>query len=272
MKLKSGFFIFLLLSIWLTSCVSSKKVPYFQMKNQKQKEVTLATHTKENTVRFQPDDVLSITVNVPGHKGQSVAYDYNLPLQPSPTDGSALEVHQVTTRQTYLVDKEGHINFPVLGSVQVSGYTITELENHFKDLLRSRHLKFEPIVTVRLMNFRLTVTGEVNRPGPISVSQDHISIVEALAYAGDMTIYGKRDEVLLVREMPDGFVKKVTLDISKADIISSPYYYLHQNDMIYVPPNKTRSYVADVNPQLGTILSVGSFLVSLVSFVMLITQ
>jgi polysaccharide export outer membrane protein len=154
----------------------------------------------------------------------------------------------------------------------VSGYTPTELENHLKKLMLSKHLKVDPVVTVRLMNFRLTVTGEVNRPGEISVTRDHISILEALAYAGDMTINGKRDGILLLREMPDGSVKMVPLDISKASIISSPYYYLHQNDVVYVTPNKSKAYVADVNPQVGTVLGVGSFLVSIISFVLLVTQ
>jgi polysaccharide export outer membrane protein len=245
-------------------------VPYLQTKDQGRKEVSIATYYKENTAHFQPDDIISITVNIVG--APAVAYDYNLPLLPAPIDASSTAVNPITTRQTYLVNKEGYIDFPVLGSIRVSGYTPGELEEHLKKLMMSKHLKIDPVVTVRLLNFRLTVTGEVNRPGELTVSRDHISILEALANAGDMTISGKRDGILLLREMPDGTIKMVTLDISKADIISSPYYYLHQNDVIYVTPNKSKAYQADVNPQIGTVLGVASFLVSLVSFVMLVTQ
>jgi polysaccharide export outer membrane protein len=270
MKLKAGIFSFCILSILLTSCSSYKTVPYFQSKNQKKKEVEYATYYKENAIRFQPGDILAITVNITGP--QSIAYDYNLPLQPSPTDGNSSEVNQGQGRQTYLVDQEGQIDLPVLGTIRVTGYTAPELQRYLKKVISTKHLKVEPVVTVRLMNFRLTVTGEVNRPGEIFATRDHISLLEALALAGDMTIYGRRDDIHLLREMPDGSIKQIKLDISKADIISSPYYYLHQNDVIYVAPNKARSYTADANPQVGTVLGIGSFLISLVSFVMLVTR
>ncbi|MDR2410176.1 MAG: polysaccharide biosynthesis/export family protein [Bacteroidales bacterium] len=244
------------------------------MKDQTRKEVSIATYYKENTIRIQPDDILSITVNIIGSSSdaQKIAYDYNLPLQPVITADNSSEINTGMGKQSYLVDKEGKIDFPVLGMIRVSGYTTAELQKYLKKLMLSRHLKIDPVVTVRLMNFKLTITGEVNRPGEIVVLKDHISLLEALAMAGDMTIYGKRDEILLLREMPDGSIKRIILDISKTDIISSPYYYLHQNDVVYVTPNKARSYVADTNPQIGTILGIGSFLISLVSFVMLIKR
>jgi polysaccharide export outer membrane protein len=242
------------------------------MKGQQDKgEVEIASYYNESTIRFQPDDILSITVNIPASSAQAVAYDYNLPLQPVATDGGDF-VNQGLGRQTYMVDKDGKIDFPVLGLIRVVGYTAAELQKYIKSLIYPKQLKEEPIVTVRLMNFRVTVTGEVNRPGQISVSKDHVNLLEALALAGDMTIYGRRDNIALHREMPDGSIRIVHLDISKSDIISSPYYYLRQNDAVYVMPNKARAQLTDVNPQVGTILSIGSFLVSLVSFVLLVTN
>jgi polysaccharide export outer membrane protein len=171
------------------------------------------------------------------------------------------------------VEKEGKIDFPVLGQIKVSGYTSPELEQYLKGLIMNKYLKTPPVVTVRLLNFRVLVTGEVNRPGFVDMTnKDHLSLLEALAMAGDMTINGKRDDIQLLREMPDGTIKKVKLDISKIDIISNPYYYLHQNDIIYVTPNRAKAQAADSSPQLGTVLSIGSFLVSLVSFVLLLAR
>jgi polysaccharide export outer membrane protein len=242
------------------------------MKGQEKREVEVSSFYRESTVRFQPDDVLSITINSPASSAQSVAYDYNLPIQPAATDGTDTYINQGLGRQTYMVDKEGKIDMPVIGQIRVVGYTASELQKYIKSLIYPKQLKDEPIVTVRLMNFRITVTGEVNRPGQISVPKDHVNLLEALAFAGDMTISGRRDNIALHREMPDGSVKIVHLDISKGDIISSPYYYLRQNDVIYVMPNKARSQVTDVNPQLGTVVSIGSFLISIVSFVLLITN
>jgi polysaccharide export outer membrane protein len=272
MKFELKILSFCLLCIATVSCTSYKKVPYFQTRGVERGETERSSYYKESTIRFQPDDVLSITVNVPASTAQSIAYDYNLPVQPAATEGTDESVNQGLGRQTYMIDKEGKIDFPVLGPIRVVGYTAAELQRYIKSLIYPKPLKEEPVVTVRLMNFRLTITGEVNRPGQIVVSKDHINLLEALALAGDMTIYGRRDNILLKREMPSGSIKMVYLDISKADIISSPYYYLRQNDIIYVMPNKARAQVTDVNPQVGTILSVGSFLISIVSFVLLITN
>jgi polysaccharide export outer membrane protein len=155
----------------------------------------------------------------------------------------------------------------------VSGYTAPELEQRIKGLIMKKYLKAEPVVTIRLLNFRMMVTGEVNKPGPVEfVNKDHVTLLDALTMAGDMTINGKRDDILLIREMPDGTVLRKRLDISKIDIISNPYYYLRQNDVIYVTPNRAKAQAADSSPQLGTVLSVSSFLVSLVSFVLLVTN
>jgi polysaccharide export outer membrane protein len=165
-----------------------------------------------------------------------------------------------------MIDKEGKINFPGLGSIRVSGYTQSELENELKVSLR-KYLKSDPVVTVRLMNFRISVMGEVNRPGPIPAGRDHMNVLEALALAGDMSINGKRDDVQILREMPDGTIKRVRLDISKADVMMSPYFYLKQNDIIYVAPNSNRKYGAtDAGiwlTALSTLMSISIFAIYL---------
>ncbi|GHT05736.1 polysaccharide export outer membrane protein [Bacteroidia bacterium] len=255
-----SFFLCLLLLTGSISCTSYKKVPYLQTGG-KGEEIRLLSLAKDNTVRFQPDDILSIVINVTGES--SVASNYNLPLQPTATTHNDLgsDLNSGVGRQTYLVNKEGRIDFPNLGSIQVSGYTQGELEQYLKALLR-RDLKADPIVTIRLMNFKISVLGEVNRPGSYPVSKDHINLMEALALAGDMTIYGKRDDVKLIRTLPNGETKIITLDISDAQIVSSPYFYLHQDDEIYVVPNKIKAKSSDIGSQTSILISLGSILLS----------
>ncbi|MDR0825339.1 MAG: polysaccharide biosynthesis/export family protein [Prevotella sp.] len=259
-----SFFLCLLLLIGSISCTSYKKVPYLQT-GEKGEEVRILSLSKEQTVRFQPDDVLSIVINVTGES--SVASIYNLPLQPI---GTTYDINENTNlnagvgRQTYLVNKAGQIDFPVLGMITVADYTQEELSQYLKGSLR-RYLKEDPIITIRLLNFKISVLGEVNRPGSYTVNKDHINIMEALALAGDMTIYGKRDDVKLIRTLPNGETKIITLDIRDTQIVSSPYFYLHQDDELYVVPNKARARTSDVSSQTSILISLGSILLTAVN-------
>jgi polysaccharide export outer membrane protein len=257
------FSLFLLLSI--ASCTSYKNVPYFQVQGDP-KEFETQSYASKSEVRFQPEDVLAITVNVVGEP--KIVSDYNLPVQPAATslEGDANNASdEGGGRQTYLVSKEGEINFPTLGLIKVAGYTQEELQEYIKSLIRDR-MRVDPIVTVRLVNFKITVTGEVQSPGQISVNKDRIDIFEALALAGDLTITGKRSNVFVRRLLPDGTFRFVKLDISKADVTTSPYFYLRQNDLVYVQPNKIKTLQSDLS-MWSAIVSVASFLMSLATFV-----
>jgi polysaccharide export outer membrane protein len=269
MKFNIGNLSICLLSVIFCSCTSSKKIPYLETGVQGG-EIELYSSYKGSIVRFQPDDVLSIVVNVVGE--QSIAYDYNLPLQPSATayDGDE-SVNPGAGRQTYMIDKSGQIDFPVLGSIKVSGYTQDELEKYFKAALRS-YLKVDPIVTVRLMNFKISILGEVNRPGQYTINKDHLSILEALTLAGDMTIYGKRDDVRIIREMPNGEIKIVSLDINKAQTVSSPYFYLRQNDQLYIVPNSAKTKSADIGSQTSILFSLASMAFTVFGIIMSLTK
>ena len=259
----------LLLLLCATSCTSYRNVPYFQ-KNGDTKEFEMQSYAAKSVVRIQPDDVLAIAVNVVGEP--KIAIDYNLPIQPSATslDGAENTTEEGAGRQTYLVSKGGEIDFPTLGWVKVAGYTQEELQEYIKELLHERMIA-NPIVTVRLMNFRILVTGEVNRPGEIIVKRDRIDIFEALTMAGDLTISGKRTNVTVRRQLPDGTFRYVKLDISKADVTTSPYFYLRQNDLVYVQPNKSRTLQSDMSIW-GTIISAASFLMSIATFVIVNTN
>jgi polysaccharide export outer membrane protein len=262
----------LLLVATITSCTSYKKVPYLQSEGVPEREYELISYYKDNTVRFQPDDLLGITVNTPAE--QNIATDYNLPFQPIATPENSNEAYINTGigRVNYLVDKEGYIDYPVIGRIKVEGYTQAELEKYIKETLLTKHLKTDVIVTVRLLNFKVTVQGEVVRPGQFSISGDHINVIEALALAGNMTIYGKRDDVMIVREMPDGGVKFLHIDVSKDSAVSSPDFYLHQNDMVFVTPNRSRADNADIGPQYSLMISLGSFAMTLISFVIYLSS
>jgi polysaccharide export outer membrane protein len=272
MKFKNWgyFFFFLVIIIFTSSCISSKKVPYFRSER-KGEIVDIPSYRLESTVRFRPDDILGITVNVPGEP--NVSSDYNLPLVPIANTENSTEdlVNPGMGRQTFLINKDGTIDFPVLGTIKVAGYTQAELEKYLHTLL-SEKLVEHPVVTVRLLNFKITVTGEVANPGFYTVSSDHISVVEALALAGDMTIYGRRDDIVLMRTKPDGTYTKIPLNINKEDIISSPYFFLQQNDILYVTPNNARAQTADISPQLSVAIGMGSFVMSLVTFVLMLSK
>jgi len=129
-----------------------------------------------------------------------------------------------------------------------------------------------PIITVRLMNFTITVIGEVTRPGKISIVGDNINLLQALSLAGDMTVYGKRDDVVLIRQTPDGGYLRASLDISREDIISSPFFFLQQNDELYVKPNNARAQAADIGPRLNVILGISSFMMTLVTFALMLSK
>ena len=270
MKFKFG--IYFLLSLFLmTSCASSKKVTYFQKGSRKKDRIVdISSYRLESTVRFKPDDILGITINVP--QKPEVAADFNLPLVPLATSENSLdEVPTGAGRQNYLINKEGEIDFPVLGKIKVAALNQGELEDYLKVLL-SEYISAPIVVTVRLTNFRILVTGEVNRPGYIPVDRDQINLLEALALAGDMTIYGKRDEISLFRQLPNGNYRRIYLDINKQSIISSPYFFLQQNDEIYVEQVKAKAQSADISPMLSTIMGITTFALSLVTFVLMVSN
>ena len=248
-----------------TSC-ASRKFNYFQTKEpRKGKIVDLPSYRLENTVRFQPDDILGITVNVPAE--QSVASDYNLPLLPVATnENSSQQINTGVGRQTYLVRKDGTIDFPVLGSIKAEGLTQEEMEIYLKQRLSERLLS-PAIVTVRLLNFTIWLAGETGGVGPHNINKDHISLFEALTLGGNMSPYGRRDDIRILRPKKDGGFTMISVDISREDIIWSPYFYLHQNDIVWVIPGRPISQSIDISPRYGIILGFSSLAFSLYALI-----
>ena len=250
----------LLLPFLLTACQSYKKVPYFH-----NVEVVNEVEQQEKLydAKIMPKDLLTIVVSC---TSPELAIPFNLTV--ASNAGIAVSTSSyVTTQpvlQPYLVDNEGNINFPVLGELKLGGLTKREAEQLIIDKLKP-YMKETPIVTVRMVNYKISVIGEVTRPGTFTISNEKVNLLEALAMAGDMTVYGLRDNVKLIREDANGKQQIVTLDLNKAETILSPYYWLQQNDIVYVTPNKAKARNSDVGNSTSLWFSATSILVSIVS-------
>jgi polysaccharide export outer membrane protein len=153
----------------------------------------------------------------------------------------------------YLVSQEGTIKFPVLGTLPAAGLTKRQFEEDIARNLTEKKLLTDAIVSVRYLNFRVTVLGEVNKPTTLNVVNEKISILEAVGLSGDLTIYAKRDNVLLIREENNKKIIK-RIDLNSSQILSSPYYYLKTNDVIYVEPNKSKIAATNRTQQLLPII------------------
>lgn len=233
-------------------CSQSKKIAYYQNAESIKQEDGLSYESK-----IQPDDLLLITVSSPDPEAVAPfnAETMIVPL----TNGQAYAGQQ--QKQLYLVDKQGNIEFPVLGSLKFGGKTKIEVNTMLKELLL-KYVK-NPIVNIRIMNFKITVQGEVNKPGSFTIVSERITIPEALSLAGDLTIYGKRNNVILIREI-EGKKTVHRIDLTKADFINSPDYYLTQNDLIYVEPNGAKANSSTFNQNIPIWISLSSVVISLV--------
>jgi polysaccharide export outer membrane protein len=171
---------------------------------------------------------------------------------------------QAISGPTYIVDSQGNIDFPVLGTINTTGKTILD----FKNELNNKISKFviNPSINIKLVNFRVTILGEVNRQGEYIVTNGNATLLNALGLAGDLTIYGKRDNILVVRNV-DGIITKERVNISDANFFNSPYFYLKQGDVIYVSANETREKTSRLDPNAGIYISVASIVVTILALV-----
>ena len=245
----------------LSSCGSVKNVAYFQNSD----SIDFNNSVYLYDARIMPKDVLSITVNTVNPEASA---PYNLIVRPTLSSTSSNVTSSGGSLQTYLVGNDGTIDFPVLGRLHVGGLSKAECETMIHDkLLPYLNAAENPVVTVRMSNYKISVIGEVNRPGMFTVSNEKINILEALAQAGDLTIYGVRNNVKLIRENAKGKKEIYRVNLNDANIISSPYYYLQQNDIVYVEPNKVKAKNSAIGQSTTIWISVTGALVSLASLV-----
>ena len=251
----------------LASCQSYKKVPYLQ------DNPVISTEHHETTslydARIMPKDLLTIVVSCP--EEPELAEPFNLTVSTPVSNTGNKSLTSQPALQQYLVDNQGNIDFPVLGTIHLGGLTKGEAEQLVKDKLAPQFHR-APIVTVRMVNYKISVIGEVASPGTFTISNEKVNLFEALAMAGDMTIYGIRDNVKLIREDNAGKREIITLNLNDTDILQSPYYYLQQNDIVYVTPNKTKAKTSNISTSTTIWFSVVGSLVSLASLIIAITK
>lgn len=234
------------------SCANGKKIPYFQGLDQ----ITQQADVSKNNLSIKPNDMLTISVSA---YNMEAALPFNLPVVGS-TGTGMLAAQGAAQMQPYLVDSEGNIEFPQLGTINVDGVNRQQLAARLKTEI-SAFVK-DPIVNVRIVNFQVSVLGEVNRPGTFSIQDEYLSLPKALGLAGDMSIYGLRDNVLVMRE-ENGRKIHAYLDLSDANVVNSPFYYLQQNDVVYVEPNNAQKQGAAYNRNASVYISIASVLISL---------
>ena len=251
-------FLVLLCCVLMVSCSASKNVMYMQ---------DAVDHAAERVgvnlgIVIQPKDILSIVVS---SRDPKLAIELNLPLH-SYQAGSTVASSSYNQRLLgYLVDMEGNIDFPILGRLKVTGMNREQVSEMIKQRIINNGLIFDPVVVVEFMNFKISVLGEVRNPGMFTLQDDKITILEALARAGDLTIYGRRDNILVQRHEQSGVVNFYHVDLRSVDLIHSPVFYLRQNDIVYVSPNNTvaaRSRINE-NRSLGVGISIMSLLINL---------
>lgn len=246
-------FAFLLL---ICSCAGSKKVAYLQNAD----EISFADSKGLYDARIMPKDMLTVTVST---ITPEAAKPFNLTVANTSESSSAS-----VGIQSYLVDNDGNINFPVVGHIHVVGLTKNQCQDLIRDKVKPYLAETEnPVVTVRMSSYHVTVLGEVSGPKVIPVTTEKMNILEALASAGDLTIYGKRNNVMLIREDATGEKSVHRLNLNDANLINSPYYYLQQNDIVYVQPNGVKAKGASIGPStslwfsfVGIVTSVASLL------------
>lgn len=245
---------FLVLGILLfTSCVSRKDIIYFQ-----NDEIDQARVSNSYKTIIKPDDLLQITITA---LDIEAVRPFNLAaVTYSTTSNSAIGVAQ---QQTYLVDTKGEIEFPVLGKLKIGGLTRVETINLLKSKLSPDYIK-EPNVNISIANYKISVMGDVRMPGSYNIANERITILDAIALAGDLNISGKRDNVLIIREEKN---KKVQyrVDLRSNKLLTSPVYYLQQNDVVYVESNYARIQSASSNSNTTLFISITGLLITMVS-------
>jgi polysaccharide biosynthesis/export protein len=262
---KNNILIYIFISLGLfsfLSCRQTKNVAYYQ-------NIDSFSGAQKNTLfesTVQPDDLLMITVSA---ADPEAAAPFNLTSTMTPTINGQSSQGPMQ-QQLYLVNSLGVIQFPVLGEIKIGGLTKNDVNKVINDKLK-KYLK-DAIVNIRIMNFKVSILGEVNRPGSFNIASERITLPEALSLAGDLTIFGKRNNVILVREL-DGKRSYNRVDLTKADFINSSFYYLSQNDLIYVEPNNAKSNTSSVfNQNIPILISLASLISSAVFSILLINK
>lgn len=242
----------------LASCVDTKQAVYFNNISSK----AIPSAIKAPVPIIEPNDLLSISVSSLNNEASTL---FN---NPNTTNVEFVtETGGVSRMSGYLVSPEGDIQFPLLGKIKAAGLSKKDLADTIGSRLIAKQLLFEPIVNIRFLNFKVTVLGEVNRPSAINVVNEKITLLEAIGLAGDITILGKRDNVMVIREEDNQKVIQ-RINLNSAELFTSPYYYLKSNDIVYVEPNREKVISnSGSSRNINTIIASLSLAVSVLYFI-----
>ena len=247
---------YLLLLVLVLSCTDTKKVTYFNGIQ----EGTISSVTQIPESVIQKNDILSINISDLNPEGTKIFNPVTSEVNPTMNAGP----NSIGNSQGYLVSADGFIQFPILGSLKAEGLTKTQLRDRIIKSILDKKLLADPIVTIRFLNFRVTVLGEVNHPTVVTVPNEKISLLEAIGLAGDLTLYAKRQNVLIVREENEKRIIK-RIDLNSSELFTSKYYYLQSNDIVYVEPNKAKVATANRSAQWLPIFLSGLSLAAIVA-------
>lgn len=263
--MKKQIIIFLnLLFLFFISCAPKKDLNYMQ----NIEDIALEATMKNAKSKIQPNDQLVILVTAkdmevvkPFNQNYSSGQilQYSIPSSNSPTQNQTS-----FSGPTYVIDSKGFLDFPIIGKINTENQNTEEL----KEILTKELSKYiiNPHVSIRNTNYKVTILGEVNRPGTYNIPEAQTTLLGALGMAGDLTIYGNRNDILVLRNS-DGIISKERIDLTKADCINSPYFYLKQNDVVIVSPNETKQKVSRLDPNAGIYISVASIVVTILALI-----
>lgn len=262
--MKKLYLLFFLLPLVLTGCSSYQKSLYLQ----NDAVINQSTQGQLYDFRIMPKDLLTIMVSTTDPTASAPFYRKLGQDKDATSSNTGM---QNAALLDYLVDNNGEIDFPVLGKIKVTGMTTRECEALLRDKLKP-YLKETPLVTVSSSNYKFSVLGEVNAPGTYTVQDEKVTIFEAIAQAGDMTLFSIRDDVQLLREDSEGRRQVIHLNLNDANITQSPYFYLQQNDVIYVKPTKAKVRTNTFNSNASMWITILSVLTSVTSLVLALTK
>ncbi|MGV0978726.1 polysaccharide biosynthesis/export family protein [Empedobacter falsenii] len=251
MKNKIFNLLIVIVILTISSCASKKELVYFQGDQQS------TTKYEEYIPKIQSSDMLAISVSAADIKAtepfnQQSVYQVNSGMQNNPY------------AKVYTVDENGYINYPLIGNVKVGGLTRTEAENELKSKI-SKYI-VNPGVNINFTNFRISVLGEVAKPGNFTIPSERVSILDALGMAGDLTINGVRSNIMVIREQ-NGQKQTYNVDLTSKEILNSPVYYLAQNDVVYVEPNNAKISSSKFTPNYSLWISVAGVIISVIAVI-----
>lgn len=244
--------------VLLFSCATKEDVVYFNGMNSSDNSIGLESYFPT----YHVADELIIIVNALDPEAVIPFNKVSVTVAQNSGDAQGR-----ATLQTYRIDSDGNINFPVIGKIKIAGLNREQAINYLQEKLGTYIV--DPIVDIETVNYRITVLGEVNQPGTYSAVNERITLIEALSLAGDLTIYGERENVLVIQDY-DGKKTYTRVNLKSNDLFDSPVYYLSQNDIVYVEPNKTQAKASSIGPSTGVIFSVLGIMISTTALIITI--